>query len=349
MHSASQSDDVLQFLNSLKVPSIPYPCQPCLIREYSGCGIALQSRPDSIQPGTKISEQKRRSFDIDDTRSENEGASASTVENALSSSRRVTAPDLRMRKAAGERIVVVTAYDYPSARLAERAGIDVVLVGDSLGKVVLGYKNVIPVTLEEMLHHVRAVTRGIKRALVIADMPFGSYQASVEDAMRGAVELLRAGAHAVKIEGGESIGETVRRLTEAGIPVMGHLGLTPQSVNRFGGHRVQGTEQKAAERMLVDARLLETAGAFGIVLETIPANLAGQISAAIAIPTIGIGAGAGCDGQVQVWHDLLGYTDGRTLKHVKRYAEVGSLIEAALREYADEVRKGSFPTKEQSQ
>lgn len=289
------------------------------------------------------------SFDINDSDMTNQGISVSNAENGGFSTRRMTAPDLRTRKAAGERIVVVTAYDYPSARLAERAGIDVVLVGDSVGKVVLGYKNVIPVTMEEMLHHVCAVARGIKRALLIADMPFGSYQVSVADAMHGAVELLRAGAHAVKIEGGESVCETVRRLTEAGIPVMCHLGLTPQSVNRFGGHRVQGTEQKEAERMLADARLLEAAGAFGIVLETIPAELASQITAAISIPTIGIGAGAGCDGQVQVWHDLLGLTDGRTLKHVKRYAEVGSLIEAALREYADEVRKGSFPTKEQSQ
>jgi 3-methyl-2-oxobutanoate hydroxymethyltransferase len=261
---------------------------------------------------------------------------------------RITVPDLRLRKASGDKIVMVTAYDYPSARLADRAGVDMVLVGDSLGSVVLGYKTVVPVTLEEIVHHVRAVRRGLKRALLVADLPFGSYQASVEEAVRNAVLLLKEGAQAVKLEGGAPMAATVRRLTEVGIPVVGHLGLTPQSIHMFGGHRAQGREPAAAQQLRHDARGLEVAGAFGMVLETIPAALAAQITAEVSILTIGIGAGPECDGQVQVWHDLLGLTAGRPLRHAKRYASLGETAEAALRDYAEEVRQGRFPTKEHS-
>lgn len=261
---------------------------------------------------------------------------------------RFAVPDARARKARGEKVVMLTAYDYPSARLADRAGVDMVLVGDSLGAVVLGYKNVVPVTLEDMIHHVRAVRRGLKYALLVADMPFGTYQASIEDAVRNAALLLKEGAEAVKLEGGAAMLPTVRRLTEVGIPVMGHLGLTPQSIYLLGGHRAQGVTDADAQRLRTDARGLEAAGAFGMVLETIPAALAAEITHAVSIPTIGIGAGAACDGQVQVWHDLLGLGGGRTFRHAKRYAEVGKIIEEAVREYGAEVRANRFPTEEHS-
>lgn len=268
-------------------------------------------------------------------------------EKTTERSRRVTAPDLREYKRRGEKIVVVTAYDFPSARLADRAGVDVLLVGDTV-MLALGYDSTVPVTMEEMLHHVRAARHGVKRALLVADLPFGAYQVSVEEAMRNSTRLMKeGGAQAVKLEGGAPVVETVRRLTEAGIPVMAHLGLTPQSVHQFGGHRVQGKTPEAAERLLADARALEAAGAFALVLETIPAELAGRVSEALTIPTIGIGAGAECDGQVQVWYDLLGIYPGKTYRHVKRYAEIGAQIETALQRYADEVRQRRFPTKEQ--
>lgn len=263
--------------------------------------------------------------------------------------RRVTVPEFRLRKARGEKIAMVTAYDYPSALLADRVGVDCLLVGDSVGSVVQGHPTTLPVTLDEMIYHVRMVRRGTKRALLLADLPFGSYQAGADDAVRSAVRLLKEGeADAVKLEGGAPIVATVRRLIDAGIPVMGHLGLTPQSVHLFGGHKVQGREAAAAEQMLADAQALEAAGAFGLVLETIPAALAARITAEITISTIGIGAGPDCDGQVQVWHDLLGLFPGKTFRHVKRYAELGEAAEAALRAYTDEVRQGAFPTKEQS-
>jgi 3-methyl-2-oxobutanoate hydroxymethyltransferase len=261
----------------------------------------------------------------------------------------ITVPGLLQRKKSGEKIVMVTAYDYPSARLADRAGLDVVLVGDTLGIMALGYKTTIPLTLEEMLHHVKAARRGVKRALLLADMPFGTFQISPEEALRNAAQLLKAGgAQAVKLEGGASIAETVRRMTGAGIPVMGHLGLMPQSYHVFGGHHVQGREPEAARQILADAKALEAAGAFGVVLEAIPAALAAQITSELAILTIGIGAGPACDGQVQVWHDLFGIYPGKTLRHVKRYAEIGPLMEEALRNYAEEVRQRAFPTKENS-
>jgi 3-methyl-2-oxobutanoate hydroxymethyltransferase len=263
--------------------------------------------------------------------------------------RRMTVPEFRARKARGEKIVMVTVYDYPSALLADRAGVDCLLVGDSVATTVQGHSTTLPVTLDEMIYHVRMVRRGVDRALLLADLPFGSYQAGTDEAVRSAVRLLKeGGAEAVKLEGGAPMAPAVRRLTEIGIPVMGHLGLTPQSVNLLGGHRVQGRNSAAAERMLADAQALEEAGAFGLVLETIPAALAARITGAVTIPTIGIGAGPDCDGQVQVWHDLLGLFPGKTFRHAKRYADLGATAEAALRAYTDEVRQGAFPTKEQS-
>ena len=261
----------------------------------------------------------------------------------------VTVPGLRLRKQRGQKIVMVTAYDYPSALLAERAGVDSILVGDSVGNTTLGYDTTLPVTLEEILHHLRAVRRGVTRALLIADLPFGSYQESPTQALQAATRLLKeGGANAVKVEGGKPMVETIAKLTSVGIPVMGHLGLTPQSVNVFGGHRAQGKTPEEGERILADAQALEAAGAFGLVLEAIPAVLAERITQSLAIPTIGIGAGPGCDGQVQVWHDLFGLLPGKTFHHARRYAEVGEMIEKALRDYADEVRQSRFPTKEHS-
>jgi 3-methyl-2-oxobutanoate hydroxymethyltransferase len=255
---------------------------------------------------------------------------------------------LRERKAQGRRFAMVTAYDFPSARLAEQAGIPVILVGDSLGSVVLGSDSTVPVTIEDVLYHTRAVVRATSKAIIVADMPFMSYQWNADEAVRNAGRLLQeGGATAVKLEGGGSVVPLVRRMVECGIPVMGHLGLTPQSVNQFGGHRVQGRTPAAAAKLINDARALEEAGAFAVVLETIPAELAQMVSERLAIPTIGIGAGPGCDAQVQVFHDMLGiYDDQRKLRHAKRYAVVGETIREALRTYAAEVESGAFPTME---
>ena len=262
---------------------------------------------------------------------------------------KITAPRLIEFKHIGRKIVVVTAYDYAAGRLADRAGVDVILVGDTLGIMALGYKNTVPVTLDEMIHHTKAVKRGVKNALVVADLPFGTYQASPQEAFHSAARLLKeGGAHAVKLEGGVHLAETVRLLTSSGIPVMGHLGLTPQSVNLFGGNKIQGRTTDAAELMVRSARALQEAGAFGMVLEAIPAELAKRITAEVGIPTIGIGAGADCDGQVQVWNDLFGIYPGRPLRHAKCYVNLGEIIEEALRTYADEVRQEAFPTEENS-
>lgn len=264
-------------------------------------------------------------------------------------SERITAPRLITFKQERRKIVVVTAYDYPSARLADRAGIDVILVGDTLGIMALGHKTTVPVTLEEMIHHTKAVKRGVKNALILADLPFGTYQASPQEAFHSASALLKeGGAHAVKLEGGLHMAETVRLLTQGGIPVVGHLGLTPQSVNVFGGNKIQGRTPDAAEQIVSAAIALEEAGAFAIVLEAIPSPLARRITQTLTIPTIGIGAGADCDGQVQVWHDLFGIYPGKPLRHTKIYADLGTLLEQALRAYADEVRNDVFPTEENS-
>jgi 3-methyl-2-oxobutanoate hydroxymethyltransferase len=253
-------------------------------------------------------------------------------------------------KARGERIVMLTAYDYRSARMFDEAGVDALLVGDSLGMVVLGYDSTVPVTLDDVLHHTRAVSRGAAHPLVVADLPFLTYTTR-EQALANAGRLIQeGGAQCVKLEGGRAVAPIVGALVEQGIPVMGHIGLTPQSIHRFGGHRVQGREAAAAERLLGDAQALETAGACAIVLELMPAALAERITAALKIPTIGIGAGPRCDGQVQVMYDIFTYgPEGEFVpKHAKRYADVGALIREAVGQYADEVRRGTFPTEEQS-
>ncbi len=257
--------------------------------------------------------------------------------------------DLKAKKQRGEKIVMFTVYDYPTARLVDEAGVDIAFIGDTLGMVVLGYDTTIPVTMEEMLHHVKAAARGTARAHVLADMPFMSYQVSAEDALRNAGRLLKeGGAQSVKLEGGVQVAETVRRIVEAGIPVMGHLGLTPQSINQLGGYKIQGKTPKAAVRLLNDAVALEQAGAYAVVLECVPVHLAKAITERISIPTIGIGAGVHCDGQVQVFHDLLGLYQGFQPRHAKRYASVGASIRDAVRAYAEDVRAGRFPTDSES-
>lgn len=257
---------------------------------------------------------------------------------------RVTTVTLREMKDRGEKISMLTAYDYPIARLLDEAGIEVILVGDSLAMVGLGYETTLPVTMEEMLHHVRAVSRGVKRALLVADMPFGSFQASVEEGVRNAGRFLKeAGAQAVKLEGGREVADLTRRLTSVGIPVMGHLGLTPQMVHQFGGFKVQGRTAAAAERLREDALLLEEAGIFTLVLEGIPWQVAEVITGELRIPTIGIGAGSSCDGQVLVTNDLLGLFDDFAPKFVKRYANLKEIIAAAFTRYRQEVKAGEFP------
>ena len=242
---------------------------------------------------------------------------------------------------------MLTAYDYPTAMAIDNAGIDSILVGDSLAMVVLGYENTLPVTMEEMLHHARAVARGAKAPLLVGDMPFMSYQVSVEDAVRNAGRFLQQGGmDAVKLEGGRERADAVRAIVNAGIPVMGHLGLTPQSVNQLGGFRAQGKTASAAKRLFEDAQILEEAGAFSLVLESVPARLANYISKHISIPTIGIGAGAGCDGQVLVTHDLLGLFERFTPKFVKQYASLHETMKKAFAEYSDDVESGVFPAAE---
>jgi 3-methyl-2-oxobutanoate hydroxymethyltransferase len=262
---------------------------------------------------------------------------------------KLTAPRVVEMKRKGEPIVVVTAYDYPTARLADEAGIEILLVGDSLGTVVLGYESTLPVTMEEMLHHVRAVTRARPSALVVGDLPFLSYQVSDEQAVLNAGRLIKeGGADAVKLEGGERVVGAVRRMVAAGIPVMGHLGLTPQSVLAFGGYRVQARGEADQERLVREAQALEQAGCFAVVLEGIPARLGHMVTRELTIPTIGIGAGAGCDGQVLVLHDLLGLFFGHQPKFVRRYAEVANVVRDALIRYAADVRARRFPGDEES-
>ena len=266
---------------------------------------------------------------------------------------RITVAEVQGMKQRGEKVVMLTAYDYPSARIADVSGIDVILVGDSLGMVVLGYEDTIAVTMDDMLHHTRAVVRGSERAMVVTDLPFMTYQVSAEEAMRNAGRLLQeGGCQAVKLEGGVHMAETVRRIVQIGIPVVGHIGLTPQSINQLSGYRVQGRTPEAAQRLLEDAIALQQAGAFCVVLETIPAPLAEMISKRLTIPTIGIGAGAGCDGQVLVWHDLLSYNTSflprHIPRHVKQYSNVGEDMGKAIKEYAAEVRAGTFPTLKES-
>jgi 3-methyl-2-oxobutanoate hydroxymethyltransferase len=262
---------------------------------------------------------------------------------------RLPITELRVMKQRGEKIPMLTAYDYPTARLVEQAGIPIILVGDSLGMVVLGYDSTVPVTMEDMIHHTKAVVRGTERAIVVADMPFMSYQVTVDEAMRNAGRLIKeTGATAVKLEGGQEVAETVRRLTNAGIPVMGHLGLTPQSVNQLGGYRLQGKTPAAAVKLLHDAKALEEAGAFAVVLETIPARVAECVTQRLEIPTIGIGAGPYCDGQVQVLHDFLGIFQDFVPRHAKQFAKVGATIREAVATYVQDVQAGTFPTAKES-
>ncbi|MCH7998915.1 MAG: 3-methyl-2-oxobutanoate hydroxymethyltransferase [Chloroflexi bacterium] len=263
--------------------------------------------------------------------------------------RRVPITRLKAMKKRGERFAMLTAYDYPSARLVEEAGVPIILVGDTLGMVVLGYDTTIPVTMDEMLHHVKAVVRGTRKAHVVADMPFMSYQAGPQDALRNAGRMLKeGGAQSVKLEGGRRVADTISLLVSSGIPVMGHIGLTPQSVNQFGGYKVQGKTPAAAVKLINDAAALEEAGAYAIVLETIPAQLGEVITQKVSIPTIGIGAGPHCDGQVQVFHDLLGLFDEFVPKHAKRYAQLGEVIKEAVGRYMAEVKEGAFPTEKES-
>lgn len=257
---------------------------------------------------------------------------------------KVTAPAVVGMKRRGEVVSVVTAYDYPTARLADEAGVDVLLVGDSVGTVVLGYESTLPVTMEDMLHHVKAVTRAKPSALVVGDMPFMSYQASVEQAVINAGRFVQeGGADAVKLEGGERVADAVRRIVDAGIPVMGHLGLTPQSVLAFGGYKVQARGEADQERLVHEAKRLEANGCFAIVLEGIPAKLGALVSRELQVPTIGIGAGVNCDGQVLVTHDMMGLYFGRQAKFVRRYAEIGDALREAFGRYVGDVKARRFP------
>lgn len=262
---------------------------------------------------------------------------------------RVTVRDISQMKARSEKIPMITAYDYTTARLADAADIPMVLVGDSMGMVVMGYDSTIPVTLEDIIHHVKMVVRGSEKALVVADLPFMTYQIDQAQALTNAARLLQeGGAQTVKLEGGESVAETVHRIVECGIPVMGHIGLTPQSVNAFGGYRVRGRRRQEAVQLLKDAKALEDAGTYAVVLELVPTPLAGLISQRLTIPTIGIGAGPECDGQVQVLHDMLGLFTDFVPKHAKRYANLGQTIQEAFSTYAQEVKDGAFPTEKES-
>lgn len=256
----------------------------------------------------------------------------------------ITTAVIRDMKQKNQKVTMLTAYDYGTAAIVDEAGIDIILVGDSLGMVVLGYDSTLPVTMEDMIHHTKAVCRGAKRAMVLGDMPFMSYQASVDEAVRNAGRFLQeAGAHGVKLEGGREVAEVTRRIASAGIPVMAHLGLTPQSVHQLGGYKVQGKGDTAARRMIEDARILEEAGAFAVVLECVPVPLAREITESLTMTTIGIGAGVHCDGQVLVVNDMLGIFERFTPKFVKKYANLNSQMKEAVRQYCNEVRAGEFP------
>ena len=270
---------------------------------------------------------------------------------------KITVPDILSRKShplsafpeKRQKITVLTAYDYPTARLLDGAGVDILLVGDSLGMVVLGYDSTLPVTLDDMIHHTRAVRRGTRRALIVTDMPYGSFHVSLDESVRNAVRLVKeGGAEAVKVEGGERRIELIARLVEAEIPVMGHVGLTPQSVNALGGFQVQGKTVDAARQVERDARAVEAAGAFAVVLESLPRELAARITEKLHIPTIGIGAGPDCDGQVLVFHDLVGYATEHKAKFVRQYANLSAEITRAASEYCEDVRNGRFPSDAES-
>ena len=262
---------------------------------------------------------------------------------------KVTAPSLKASKERGERLVCLTAYDYPFARIVDEAGIDIILVGDSLGNVVLGYGNTVPVTLDEILIHLKAVRRAVQRALLVADMPYGSFHTGADDAVRNALRLVKeGGAEAVKLEGGHKRVQLVKRLVDEEIAVMGHIGLTPQSINKLGAYRVQGKTAVAARQLLDDARALEDAGAFAIVLEVVPREIAKLITESVSIPTIGIGAGVHCDIQVLVLHDMLGLSFGKLARFVRPYANLNQVMTDAVSRYADDVRNGTYPSDDES-
>ena len=262
---------------------------------------------------------------------------------------RVTIAEIKEMKQRSEKIPMLTAYDYMTAKTVDEAGVPLILVGDSLGMVMLGYESTIPVTMEEMLHHTRAVVRGARRALIIGDMPFMTYHISVSDALHNAARFIQeGGAQAVKLEGGQIVAEKVRRFVECGIPVMGHIGLTPQSIHQLGGFKVQGKTEEAAEGLFKDACVLEEAGAFAIVLECVPAPLSKLITRRVSVPTIGIGAGPDCDGQVQVISDILGLYSDFVPKHAKQYVKLADEIKAAVANYMAEVKSASFPTAKES-
>lgn len=272
----------------------------------------------------------------------------STVTAESAREHRVTIPLLRRAKRRGEKITMLTAYDFTFAQIFDAAGIDILLIGDSLGNVVQGQSTTLPVTLEESIYHTRLVARGARRALVVGDMPFGSYQVSPEEAVRNAIRFVKeGGAQAVKLEGGTAVFNTIARIVAAEIPVMGHVGLTPQAIHRMGGHRVQGRTEASRQRVIDDAQAVEDAGAFAVVLEGMPVELAREVTAALSIPTIGIGAGVHCDGQVLVMHDLLGLSDW-TPSFVKQYANLGGLASQAARSFAEDVTNAKFPDEEHS-
>ena len=276
-------------------------------------------------------------------------STVSAVPSSIPQRKKVTTLALRQKKAQGESITMLTAYDYPTAQVMDQVGLDIILVGDSLGMVVLGYENTLSVTMDEMIHHCRAVARGAHTALLIGDMPFLSYQISVEEAIRNAGRFLQVGGmDAVKLEGGRERLDAVRAIVGVGIPVMGHLGLTPQSVHQLGGFRPQARDAVAARRLLEDALLLEEAGCFSLVLESVPARLAELVSRKLSIPTLGIGAGIGCDGQVLVTHDLLGLFDRFTPKFVKKYANLHGEMKRAFGEFMAEIQAKTFPAEEHS-
>ncbi len=262
---------------------------------------------------------------------------------------RTTINQVKAMKQKGEKIVVLTAYDYMTAKIVDEAGVPLILVGDSLGMVILGYDSTIPVTMDDMIHHTKAVVRGSKNAMVIGDMPFMSYHISSEQALTNAARFIQeGGAQAVKVEGGVNVADKIKRIVDCGIPVMSHIGLTPQSINQLGGHKIQGKDLETAKKLLEDAKAIEQAGAFAVVLETVPAALGAYISQSIGIPTIGIGGGAGCDGQVQVISDILGLFTDFVPKHTKQYAKIAETMSEAVSKYCEEVKSGAFPTEAQS-
>ncbi len=262
---------------------------------------------------------------------------------------KVSAPSLRSSKQRGERLVCLTAYDYPTARIVDEAGIDIILVGDSLGNVVLGYGNTVPVTLDEILIHLKAVRRAVQRALLVADMPYGTFHTGDDDAVRNALRLVKeGGAEAIKLEGGHKRVQLVKRLVDEEISVMGHIGLTPQSINQLGAYRVQGKTTKAAQQLIDDAKAMEDAGAFAVVLEVVPREIAKMITESISIPTIGIGAGVHCDIQVLVLHDMLGLSFGKQARFVRPYANLREVMTDAVTRYADDVRNGTYPSEAES-